>query len=75
MKVKLQSKQLSFQYVSTDDFLKDMDLLVHNAWDFNEPSSQIYRDATTLQSVVRHALGGISGLQNSNPKHYKSKFG
>nr|CAC70156.1 polybromodomain protein [Brugia malayi] len=50
------------QYTSISDFMKDMDLLVHNAWDFNEPGSQIYRDATTLQSVVRNALSGIPGL-------------
>ncbi|VDO25165.1 unnamed protein product [Brugia timori] len=53
----------------------NMDLLVHNAWDFNEPGSQIYRDATTLQSVVRNALSGIPGLPVSNFKHCKSKVG
>uniref|UniRef100_A0A158Q8R4 Bromo domain-containing protein n=1 Tax=Elaeophora elaphi TaxID=1147741 RepID=A0A158Q8R4_9BILA len=63
------------QYTSTSDFMKDMDLLVHNAWDFNEPGSQIYRDATTLQSVVRNALGAISSLPDSSPRHYKSKIG
>uniref|UniRef100_A0A915PSR4 Protein polybromo-1 n=1 Tax=Setaria digitata TaxID=48799 RepID=A0A915PSR4_9BILA len=63
------------QYVSSSDFIKDMDLLVHNAWDFNEPGSQIYRDATTLQSVVRNALGAIPGLLVFNPKHYKGKIG
>lgn len=57
------------------DFMKDMDLLVHNAWDFNEPDSQIYRDATTLQSVVRNALSAIPGLPVSNPKRYKNKTG
>ncbi|VBB33061.1 unnamed protein product, partial [Acanthocheilonema viteae] len=63
------------QYTSTSDFMKDMDLLVHNAWDFNEPDSQIYRDATTLQSVVRNALGTIPGLPVFSPKHCKSKIG
>lgn len=55
--------------------MKDMDLLVHNAWDFNEPGSQIYRDATTIQSVVRNALGAIPELPLSSPKHCKSKIG
>ncbi|EJD74959.1 polybromodomain protein [Loa loa] len=63
------------QYTSTSDFMKDMDLLVHNAWDFNEPDSQIYRDATTLQSLVRNALSGIPDLPVCNPKHCKSKIG
>ncbi|CAG9540476.1 unnamed protein product [Cercopithifilaria johnstoni] len=62
------------QYTSTSDFMKDMDLLVHNAWDFNEPGSQIYRDATTLQSVVRNALGAVSALPVSNSKYCKSKI-
>ncbi|VDK79899.1 unnamed protein product [Litomosoides sigmodontis] len=63
------------QYLSTSDFMKDMDLLVHNAWDFNEPGSQIYRDATTIQSVVRNALGTVPGLPLPSPKHCKSKIG
>ncbi|VDK76275.1 unnamed protein product, partial [Onchocerca ochengi] len=63
------------QYISSNDFMRDMDLLVHNAWDFNEPGSQIYRDATALQSAVRNALGTIPDLPVFNPKHYKNKIG
>ncbi|VDO49938.1 unnamed protein product [Onchocerca flexuosa] len=63
------------QYISSNDFMKDMDLLIHNAWDFNEPGSQIYRDATALQSAVRNALGTIPDLPVFNPKYCKSKIG
>ncbi|VDM97588.1 unnamed protein product [Thelazia callipaeda] len=61
------------QYTSTDDFMKDMDLMFRNAWKFNEPGSQIYQDATILQSVVRNALSLISDIAIFNLEKCRNK--
>ncbi|XP_064474413.1 protein polybromo-1-like isoform X2 [Ornithodoros turicata] len=40
------------QYESLDDLLADFNLLFDNACKYNEPDSQIYKDALTLQRIV-----------------------
>ncbi|XP_018021058.1 protein polybromo-1 [Hyalella azteca] len=39
-------------YTSVDDCLADLTLLFNNACRYNEPESQIYRDALTLQQIA-----------------------
>lgn len=55
--------------------MADMDLLIHNAWSYYRPDAREYRDATTLQSVVRNALSSIPGAPLLNPIHAKEKYG
>lgn len=40
------------QYESLDDLLADFNLLFDNACKYNEPDSQIYKDALTLQRIA-----------------------
>lgn len=39
-------------YLSLDDIMVDMTLMFQNACRYNEPDSQIYRDALSLQRVA-----------------------
>lgn len=64
-----------FQYVSSEEFIDDIRLLFGNARTFNEPGSQIYRDATTMESAVLAAYSSLQGLPLLNPLHMKSKYG
>lgn len=50
---KVLQKWKSGTYLSLDDMMADLTLMFQNACRYNEPDSQIYRDALTLQ---RHAL-------------------
>ena len=45
----VQSKILNGEYDSPQNFAADFDLLFSNAKTFNEPGSEIYEDAQTLQ--------------------------
>lgn len=45
-------KWKSGTYAGVDDVLADMTLLFNNACRYNEPESQIYRDALTLQQIA-----------------------
>ncbi|KAG0718393.1 Protein polybromo-1 [Chionoecetes opilio] len=47
-------------YFSLDDMMADLTLMFQNACRYNEPDSQIYRDALTLQ---RHALEALLTLR------------
>lgn len=68
---------LSFfvQYESSDEFMADITLLFSNAQTFNEPGSQIYRDSSTLEAVVRATLASIPDTPLFNPIHLKAKYG
>ncbi|VDM46535.1 unnamed protein product [Toxocara canis] len=63
------------QYISSDDFMADIALLFSNARTFNEPGSQIYRDSSTLEAVVRATLASIPDTPLYNPVHLKAKYG
>ncbi|OJJ43350.1 hypothetical protein ASPZODRAFT_136195 [Penicilliopsis zonata CBS 506.65] len=41
------------KYNSVDHFMRDMDLMFNNAKFYNQPDSQIYRDAADLQAEAR----------------------
>ncbi|KAJ7360053.1 hypothetical protein OS493_019144 [Desmophyllum pertusum] len=40
------------QYISLEDAEKDLLLMVKNAHAFNEPGSQVYKDATTIKKTI-----------------------
>uniref|UniRef100_F1KQ15 Protein polybromo-1 n=1 Tax=Ascaris suum TaxID=6253 RepID=F1KQ15_ASCSU len=63
------------QYESSDEFMADITLLFSNAQTFNEPGSQIYRDSSTLEAVVRATLASIPDTPLFNPIHLKAKYG
>jgi len=52
---KIGSKVRSNSYNSLEECQSDLMLMFENACKFNEPDSQIYKDALTLQNVVKHA--------------------
>ncbi|MFH4974813.1 hypothetical protein AB6A40_001522 [Gnathostoma spinigerum] len=55
------------KYQSSNDFMSDIKLLFENARTFNEPGSQIVRDAGTLESVIRATYASISDIPLINP--------
>jgi hypothetical protein len=63
---RLQDKSLT----STDDLVKALMLMLNNAKTFNEPGSQIYKDAMTLKKLVSSkrnelSLGSRSGVEGA----------
>ncbi|KAK4299042.1 hypothetical protein Pmani_003145 [Petrolisthes manimaculis] len=50
---KISQRWKSGTYLNLDDVMNDLTLMYQNACSYNEPDSQIYRDALTLQ---RHSL-------------------
>ncbi|XP_059470820.1 protein polybromo-1 [Neocloeon triangulifer] len=49
---KISSKLKSTSYMSLDDMVSDFVLMFDNAFKYNEPDSQIYKDALMLQRVA-----------------------
>lgn len=49
---KIGTKLKNNQYESLDDLLSDLVLVFDNACKYNEPDSQLYKDALTLQHVA-----------------------
>ncbi|XP_065348205.1 protein polybromo-1 isoform X6 [Cloeon dipterum] len=49
---KISSKLRSTSYLSLDDMVSDFVLMFDNAFKYNEPDSQIYKDALMLQRVA-----------------------
>ena len=54
----------NMDYASLDDLVRDLNLMVANARQFNEPGSQIYRVGNLLRFYRRHFL--ISSLQDAS---------
>ncbi|XP_066976703.1 protein polybromo-1 isoform X4 [Macrobrachium rosenbergii] len=55
-------------YMTVDDMLADMTLMFQNACRYNEPDSQIYRDALTLQRHVLQKRLELSTAEDGIPK-------
>ncbi|XP_068230522.1 protein polybromo-1 isoform X3 [Palaemon carinicauda] len=55
-------------YMTVDDMLGDMTLMFQNACRYNEPDSQIYRDALTLQRHVLQKRLELSSAEDGIPK-------
>ncbi|XP_064120961.1 protein polybromo-1-like isoform X6 [Macrobrachium nipponense] len=55
-------------YMTVDDMLTDMTLMFQNACRYNEPDSQIYRDALTLQRHVLQKRLELSTAEDGIPK-------
>ncbi|KAL4983052.1 hypothetical protein BDW68DRAFT_191625 [Aspergillus falconensis] len=51
------------KYNSVDHFMKDMDLMFNNAKAYNQPESQIYKDAVDLQMEARR----LADLEKKKP--------
>lgn len=50
------------EYASLTDMEKDLQLMVKNACLFNEPGSQIYKDAKTLKKVITLNVNCVSAV-------------
>lgn len=68
-------------YSSLDDIEKDLQLLVKNAHAFNEPGSQVYKDATAIKKTVsvkrqeiEHTLSGAKSSKRLRSKRATSKM-
>ncbi|KAK7081997.1 Protein polybromo-1, partial [Halocaridina rubra] len=55
-------------YMTVDDMLADMTLMFQNACRYNEPDSQIYRDALTLQKLALQKRLELSSSEDGIPK-------
>ncbi|ELU08320.1 hypothetical protein CAPTEDRAFT_221993 [Capitella teleta] len=56
----------SGDYATLDDLVRDLNLMVSNARNFNEPGSQIYRDAGTLRKIISSKHHDIMEQQRSS---------
>ncbi|EPY50466.1 RSC complex subunit Rsc1 [Schizosaccharomyces cryophilus OY26] len=52
----IQKKLNKNQYTSLDEFVSDFNLMFSNAKSFNDPSSQVYRDADFLQKYLADVI-------------------
>lgn len=55
--------------------MTDINLLFKNAQTFNEPGSQVSKDAIILNSIANASLNAIPTLPLLNPLHLKEKYG
>merc|ERR1719350_2280228 len=66
---KISSKIRNSQYETLEDAVADFTLVFDNAGKYNEPDSQIYKDAQTLarlaHQTVRHLTDDIDGIPDS----------
>jgi len=66
---KISSKIRNAQYQTLEDAVADFTLVFDNAGKYNEPDSQIYKDAQTLarlaHQTVRHLTDDIDGIPDS----------
>ncbi|XP_028398159.1 LOW QUALITY PROTEIN: protein polybromo-1-like [Dendronephthya gigantea] len=68
-------------YASMDEIERDLNLLVKNAHAFNEPGSQVYKDATAIKKTVvtkrleiEHTLSGAKSSKRLRSKRSTSKM-
>ncbi|CAB4000597.1 polybromo-1-like, partial [Paramuricea clavata] len=68
-------------YTSMDEIERDLNLLVKNAHAFNEPGSQVYKDATAIKKTVvtkrleiEHTLSGAKSSKRLRSKRSTSKM-
>ena len=64
---KIGSKIKQNVYVTIDDCLADFILMFDNACKYNEPDSQIYKDALTLQSLASRTCRSLQDDDSSCP--------
>lgn len=64
---RIQSKLQSNQYENLDELLSDFVLVFDNACKYNEPDSQIYKDALTLQRIVLQTKLELSETEEGVP--------
>ncbi|XP_046839642.1 protein polybromo-1-like isoform X2 [Xenia sp. Carnegie-2017] len=69
------------RYTSLDDLEKDLNLLAKNAHAFNEPGSQVYKDATAIKKIVavkrleiEHMLSGAKSSKRLRSKRSTTKM-
>lgn len=60
------------QYDTLEDLLSDLVLVFDNACKFNEPDSQLYKDALALQQVALQSKLELSESENSGVPDIKS---
>jgi len=60
-------KQKNNFYESVEDMAADLSLMLDNACKFNEPDSQIYKDALVLQRVVSQKRLQLKELADDEP--------
>ena len=51
------------EYNSLDELNSDFDLMVRNAQNFNEPGSQIYKDARSIQKIIKAKKGELEATK------------
>ncbi|CAD5207839.1 unnamed protein product [Bursaphelenchus okinawaensis] len=54
-------------YKTSDEFLEDIKLMCRNARQFNEPGSQIYKDANTIE---KHGQSLLAMFTNNTPLYF-----
>ncbi|KAK3750182.1 hypothetical protein QZH41_015411 [Actinostola sp. cb2023] len=64
---KIQSKLNSDQYQTLDDFMSDFHLMFDNACRYNEPDSQVYKDALSLLRSLLRKKAELVGDENKIP--------
>lgn len=47
------------KYISIDSLEQDLNLMLKNAMDFNEPGSTVYKDAETLRLMMSAVMSDI----------------
>jgi len=80
--LKISSKVDSGQYASMDDLEQDLVLMFDNACRYNEPDSQVYKDALTLQremirkkaEIIGEATAVVSDIQELVQKLLRSLY-
>ncbi|XP_071960980.1 protein polybromo-1-like isoform X2 [Antedon mediterranea] len=61
------------KYVGLNDLVEDMNLMVRNAKTFNEPGSQVYKDACTLKKVILSKAKELERRKENTPGGEKTK--
>lgn len=63
---------VNLQYVSDQGLVSDFELMFNNARHYNEEDSQVYRDADSLEKVLKRKMSQLVPLGDS-PRTHKFK--